>query len=428
MGATDSGSIPVLVEDIGDVLAMVDYENCVFSGVVSAGTPRDRTLYHDPMDKPQRGGLGGKNESRAMVAADAVNRHANRSKVPGVVQEMQKTWGVTQRAMEIDSKSAPGITNLEAESSVRAMEDLKQSHEWTFLSQQVALQDVSVLNDQATPALESQDLTGGASWYADRGGLGQSGSETTIIPTAFRPAAAQNVNVATVNDFDETAQRELLYNARKANHKKVDLVGFVSLAMQLHLDGFMDETQVSDGAYRMRSYNFQGTDPNMAVEVKSYRTSFGKVTYMPSDHLNAHRAMTEFDANGNAVAFTGTASSGSDTITVSSTRGIQPFVRISGTGIPDGAYVTEVVSTTTFKISSNTTQSLSGTTLKLGDEDHALFLQIEHFKKCTGSAGVRDVTLSNNNTGSQGYVGGFISLHCKLPPVQSKVFTGTRAA
>jgi len=73
-------------------------------------------------------------------------------------------------------------------------------------------------------------------------------------------------------------------------------------------------------------------------------------------------------AGADVALAAGATTLGSATVTVTSTAGLQPFMRVSGTGIPAGAYVVSVTNATTFELSApasatTTAQSFSAVAL-----------------------------------------------------------------
>jgi len=107
---------------------------------------------------------------------------------------------------------------------------------------------------------------------------------------------------------------------------------------------------------------------------------------------------------------------------MNTTRGLQPFMRIKGTGIPAGTYIVSVDSATQITISQAATAVGNDVALTVGQFDHALFLEMEYFKKKLNGT-LDDVDLSEDGSGTQGYVKGFYSNFCGLGTPQARVYS-----
>jgi hypothetical protein len=415
--STKAAEIPVLHEEISDEVAMVDYKKTLFSSTIKAGKSPMRSVYSAPADKPPQGRLGGKSETRTIDRSKVSDRHKFRKEIKGVVQEKVEDYGVTDRAEEIDGESAAGIDDLVGDAYVKTLEAYKQGLEMTGLSQQVQDDAAQVMNEKGN--IETQHLTGGASWWADASPLG----DADLVPHAdFRAPAALNVEVTTdlATDVNEKTVKAFIQAKAEAMNNDADSLVFCTYDFQSHFDGFLDEAAVEDGFVHIRSFNFEGGKGMYEFGIKKYRTSFGMCTLRPTQHLNAHRNFGAVDEDGLPRALTASTTNTDATVTVNSTRGLQPFMRIKGAGIPANAYIVEVTNSTTIEISAAATATATGVTLTTGRLDHALFLEMKHFEKRVGRKGIRDVDLTPDQSGKQGYVQGFISYFCALPAVQGK--------
>lgn len=412
MSATTSATLPVLREDLSDEVAMIDYENTLFTSTVRVGKPATHSEYAEVADLPQQGRLGGKAESRAIDRATVQDRFLKRAKIKGIVQEKVEDYGVTDRTKKVENPA--GITDVSAEAYARAVESFKQGIEMTALSQQRQQDDAYVMNEKGD--METQHLTQGASAWCDASPIGDS---DLLVPAAYRPASAQNVLVTALTDFTETSLRSMLQAKRTAAHANVDSMVFCTFDFQTHVDTFFDEKAVDSGKAHIRSFNYDGGAPMFEVGLKGYKTTFGKIMMAPTGHLNATREFGAVDAAGAARSLSVTTTNTSTTVTVDNTRGLQPFMHIKATGIPAGAYIASITNTTTFVISSAATASAT-VTATLGKLDHALFLEMKYFQKKT-NGGVEDVDLSPEGNGDTGFVRSFFSIFCGLPLVQGKV-------
>ncbi len=413
--STQAADIPVLHEEISDEVAMVDYKKTLFSSSIKAGKSPRRSKYSAPADKPPQGRLGGKAETRSIDRTKVSDRHKFRKEIEGIVQEKVEDYGVTDRAEEIDGESAAGISDLVGDAYVKTLEAFKQGLEMTGLSQQVQNEDAYLMNEKGD--FEHQHLTAGASFWADSSPLGDLAPDAT-----YRPPAALNVEVTELADFDETAVRAFIQAKAETMNSDCNSLVFCTYDFQTHFDTFLDEQAVEDGKVALRSFKFDGGKALYEFGIKQYKTSFGLCSLKPTQHLNATRNFGAVDADGLARTLTGATTNGEATVVVNNTRGLQPFMRIKGTNIPAGAYILGVTDATHIEISANATGTASGTTLTLGYLDHALFLEMKYFEKRVGRKGIRDVDMTPDQSGKQGYVQGFFSYFCALPYVQGKVF------
>lgn len=411
-----STTLPVLHEDLSDVVQMVDYEETLMSSTTRAGKPATASKYAETADNPQRGRLGGKGETRSVDRSKVQNRFASRKKIEGIVQEKIEDYGISDRVKQVENPA--GINDAKAEAYTRTVEAFKQGMEMTFLSQQVQNEDAYLLNEKGV--MEHQHLTGGASFWCDQSPLG------SVTPDAlYRPAAALNKEVNALADFDEDALRDLMQAKRAVMNRKCNSLVFCTLDFQTHVDGFFDEKAVADGNVHIRSFRYEGGSPDFEVGLKSYKTSHGKIMLNATQHLNAVRNFGAVDEYGEAVALTCATTNTSTTVNLTpgmTTRGLQPFMRVKGTGIPAGAYIASITDEDTFVLSAAATATGTGVALTFGYLDHALFLEMDYFQKKMGKDGIKDVDLTPDASGEQGYVQGFFSLFCGLPKVQAKVF------
>jgi hypothetical protein len=96
-------------------------------------------------------------------------------------------------------------------------------------------------------------------------------------------------------------------------------------------------------------------------------------------------------------------------------------MRIYGTGIPAGAHIVSITNATTFVISSAATATGSPT-LRLGELDHALFLDMSVLELKINQA-PQSTDLSPDGSGQQGFLDTFTALCNRLPIVHGKINT-----
>jgi len=401
-----SSTVPAIHEDLADEIALLDNENTIFSSTVQSGGSAENSVYSRVADKHLTGRLGGVEEGDSVTRASVSNHFTNRAKIYGAVQQKRETYGVSKRVEKVENTA--GVANEVGESRFRALERYKQGAEITYLSAQLANDNAYAHDDEAR--LGQMHLTMGASGYVESSAQGT--DSTFQVDSNYRPGASQLINVASASAFTETNMRTLLLECRQAKRKNVKLTMFATTDFANHLATFFDSGTLTNTATPIRRFNQDSTDHEITSMLTGYRTAFGSLMVVPTEHLNGVR-----NAGSLAGASTTNASTALD---VTSTAGLQSGMKIGGTGIPAGAYIASITNSTRIVLSAAATAT--GTpTLTLGDYDHALALEMEYFYELLN--GLEEVDLSPDGSGTQGYVEGFFSLFCSMPAVHGKVYT-----
>lgn len=401
-----SSTVPAIHEDLADEIALLDNENTIFSSTVQSGGSAENSVYSRVADKHLTGRLGGVEEGDSVTRASVSNHFTNRAKIYGAVQQKRETYGVSKRVEKVENTA--GVANEVGESRFRALERYKQGVEITYLSAQVAKDTASAHDDEGR--LGSMHLTMGASGYVENAAQGT--SSTFQVDSNYRPASSQIINVASASAFTETNMRTLLLECRQAKRKNVKLTLFATTDFANHLATFFDSGTLTNTSTPIRRFNQDSTDHEISSMLTGYRTAFGSLMVVPTEHLNGVR---------NAGSLAGASTTNTSTnVDVTSTAGLQSGMKIGGTGIPAGAYIASITNSTRFVLSSAATATGSPT-LTLGDFDHALALEMEYFYELLN--GLEEVDLSPDGSGTQGYVEGFFSLFCSMPAVHGKVET-----
>lgn len=401
-----SSTVPAIHEDLADEIALLDNENTIFSSTVQSGGKAENSVYSRVADKHLTGRLGGVEEGDSVTRASVSNHFTNRAKIYGAVQQKRETYGVSKRVEKVENTA--GVANEVGESRFRALERYKQGAEITYLSAQLANDNAYAHDDEAR--LGQMHLTMGASGYVESSAQGT--DSTFQVDSNYRPGASQLINVASASAFTETNMRTLLLECRQAKRKNVKLTMFATTDFANHLATFFDSGTLTNTATPIRRFNQDSTDHEITSMLTGYRTAFGSLMVVPTEHLNGVR-----NAGSLAGASTTNASTALD---VTSTAGLQSGMKIGGTGIPAGAYIASITNSTRIVLSAAATAT--GTpTLTLGDYDHALALEMEYFYELLN--GLEEVDLSPDGSGTQGYVEGFFSLFCSMPAVHGKVYT-----
>jgi hypothetical protein len=401
-----SSTVPAIHEDLADELALLDNENTIFSSTIQSGGSAENSVYSRVADKHLTGRLGGVEEGDSVTRASVSNHFTNRAKIYGAVQQKRETYGVSKRVEKVENTA--GVANEVGESRFRALERYKQGVEITYLSAQVAKDTASAHDDEGR--LGSMHLTMGASGYVENAAQGT--SSTFQVDSNYRPASSQIINVASASAFTETNMRTLLLECRQAKRKNVKLTMFATTDFANHLATFFDSGTVTNTSTPIRRFNQDSTDHEISSMLTGYRTAFGSLMVVPTEHLNGVR---------NAGSLAGASTTNTSTnVDVTSTVGLQSGMKFAGTGIPAGSYIASITNSTRF-VSSAAATATGTPTLTLGDFDHALALEMEYFYELLN--GLEEVDLSPDGSGTQGYVEGFFSLFCSMPAVHGKVYT-----
>lgn len=401
-----SSTVTAIHEDLADEIALLDNENTIFSSTVQSGGKAENSVYSRVADKHLTGRLGGVEEGDSVTRADVANHFTNRKKIAGAVQQKRETYGVSKRVEKVENTA--GVANEVGESRFRALERYKQGLELTYLSAQVANDNAYAYDDENR--LGQMHLSMGASAYVESSAQGT--DSQFQVDSNYRPSSSQLINVASASAFTETNMRTLLLECRQAKRKNVKLTAFATTDFANHLATFFDSGSTSGSVTPIRRFNQDSSDHEISAMLTGYRTAFGSLMVVPTEHLNGVR---------NAGSLSGASTTNTNTtVTVTSTVGLQQGMKIGGTGIPAGAYIASITNATTFVLSAAATATGSPT-LTLGDQDHMLALEMEYFYELLN--GLEEVDLSADGSGTQGYVEGFFSLFCSMPAVHGKVYT-----
>ena len=401
-----SSTVPAIHEDLADEIALLDNENTLFSSTVQSGGMAENSVYSKVADKQLTGRLGGVKEGDSVTRSTVANHFTNRAKIYGCVQQKREDYGVSKRVEKVENTA--GVANEVGEARFRALERYKQGVELTYLSAQVAKDTASAYDNESR--LGSMHLSMGASAYVESSAQGT--SATFQVDSTYRPASTQLISVASASAFTETNMRTLLLKCRQAKRRNVKLTAFATTDMANNLASFFDAGSTSGSVTPIRRFNQDSSDHEITAMLSGYKTAFGSLMVVPTEHLNGVR-------NAGSLAGASTTNT-STTLTVTSTAGLQSGMKIGGTGIPAGAYISSITNSTTLVLSAAATAT--GTpTLTLGDQDHLLALEMEYFYELLN--GLEEVDLSQDGSGTQGYVEGFFSLFCSMPAVHGKVYT-----
>ena len=389
-------TLPVNHEDLSDELVLLNPDEMAFTSMVRKGSAPENVEFSTPADIRLSGGLNGVKDHETVDRTAITNQHVNRERLRGTVQHFRRTHGESIVAQSVLNPA--GVGDVFLDGRMKAMTQMKEDMEFTFLSQQDC--------QMGTTALEFQ--TRGASMAIDDGAQPNS---SYAVASSYRPVAAQNIDVAAVSSVTEANIRSLLQACRSAKKGPVKLTGFCSLDMATRFDDYFTEASTSGSVTPVRRFNSNGATGTYEIGITRYKTRFGYVDIVPTTYLNAVRS-------AGSLAGAGTTNTNT-TVTVTSTTGLRPFMRVFGTGIPAGAYIASVTNSTAFVISAAATATGSPT-LTLGENDHALFLDMEFFEMKT-SLVPSGPELPEDGGGKDGFVQAIAALHCTYPGVHGKI-------
>lgn len=400
-----SSTVPALHEQLADEIALLNNENTVFSSTVQSGGKAENSDYSRVADEMLTGRLGGVSEGAAVNRSNVTNQFTNRKRIWGIVQQKRENWGVSRRAQKVENPA--GISNLEGEARYRALTRYKLGKELTYLSGQTQSDTASFYNEEGTLVTSDRLTQGAAAWVSN---AAQNTSATYQVDALYRPPSAQIVNISSVSSFTETNLRTIISSCRKSKRENVKLTCFASVDFCDQLATFFDAGSTANSTTPIRRFNQDGTSGEITSKLTGYTTHHGTMMVVPTQLLNGVQ---------NAGSLAGFAGTSTATVTVTSTAGLQSGMKITGTNIAAGTYISSITNATTMVLNQATTGAPSN--VVLGDTDMALFLEMGYFYEMLN--GIEEVDMSPDGSGAQGYLEEFFSLFCAMPVVHAKVGT-----
>lgn len=398
MARANVDTVPINHEDLSDELVLLDADDMVFWSTVRKGPPVKNVVSQVPVDKRLAGRLGGLADGEDVDRSAVENYQANRDDLHTVVQHFRETHGVT--SLQARTMDPAGISDAFADGRVKAMVRLKEDMELTCLSQQE--------NAKGTTSVDYQ--TRGASMWIDDTAQPIS---AYAVPSAYRPAANQIVSVASVAAVTETQLRTMIKLLRAAGKSAATLSAFCTLDYGAQIDNFFTEASTSGSVTPVRSFNYNGKEKSYEIGITRYKTRFGFLDVIPTTYLNG--------VQSNASTAGAATTNLSTTVSFTSTTGMLPGMKLSGTGIPAGAYIASITNATDVVISAAATATGSPT-LTLGETDHCLFLDMEFFVARMNMA-PEGYELPITGGGRDGAVEAMMALTCTYPAVHGKHYT-----
>jgi hypothetical protein len=401
---------PVLHEDLSDAMTVIDVADKPFTTMVRKGKKPEDTIFFDPVDKEQDARLGGVPDGTAINRSATANPAANRGKIGGRIQVFQRDLGVGFIVQTVSNPA--GVTDEYNNGVMMKLSECKGDMELTFLSDQESADSASA----TTP-----DLTRGVGRWVESGAPVDTAA---TIPSAFRTPSAQIVTVNGSAAFSKAQLNTLIRNSHtRSGGKMVKLNGFLTPALLERVQGFFQEFTPTSTELPLARYSQDGASDTVKHAVTRYITAFGQVDMLPSQYLGGIRSYT--GASGVTAAITNT----NTTVTLGAAftdsvgnPGIQVGMRVYGTGIPAGAYVASVTSSTVFVLSAAATATNGTATLYFGEIQHGHFLDMQYFQ-LRPSLPPGHSPLPDDGRGKQGYIRAIAGLQCTNPTVHARVTT-----
>jgi autotransporter-associated beta strand protein len=103
-------------------------------------------------------------------------------------------------------------------------------------------------------------------------------------------------------------------------------------------------------------------------------------------------------AGADVALAAGVTTVGGTTVTVTSTAGLQPFMRVTGTGIPAGAYVVSVTNPTTFELSVAATEANTGLAISAVALNKSITPWLVAHNYTNGSGPISETDMGNSLT------------------------------
>lgn len=403
----------VVHEDLSDVLTVIDTAEKPFTTMVRKGRKPENTIFFDPTDKLQDARLGGVPDGSSITKTSTADPAANRGKIGGRIQVFQRDLGVGFVAMSVSNPA--GVSDEYANGVTNKLTEVKGDMELTFLSDQES-RDAS--------GSSTADLTRGVgSWINSSAPV----DSAATVPSTHRTPSAQIISVNGSSSITEANLRTILKSCFEQRKMPVTLTGFVTPSALDRVQSFFTEFTPSSTELPIRRFNQGGSGSTVTHAVTVYKTPFGQMQLMPSLYLGGVRSYT--GTSGLAASTT----NADATVTLSAAftdfkgnPGLVPGMKVYGTGIPSGAYVLSVTSSTVFELSATATASGSPT-IYFGEIQHGHFLDMSFFQLRPTLAPGHTELANDDGSGKHGYIRAIAGLTCTNPSAQAKIVTRATA-
>ncbi len=403
-------------EDLSDAMTVIDVADKPFTTMVKKGKKPENTIFFDPIDKLQDARLGGVVDGSAIDRTSTANPAANRGKIGARIQVFERDLGVGFIALSVSNPA--GVNDEYANGVVNKLSETKGDMELTFLSDQESRDSGS------SGGTTVSDLTRGVGMLVNSAAPIDTPAD---VPAAFRTPSAQIVTVNSANVFTKAQLNTILQNSHTySGGRMVKLNGFVTPTLLNRTQSFFEKFEPSSTELPLARYTQDGSGDTIKHAVTRYINAFGQVDLMPSQYMGGIRSYTGTAGLASTTTNTSTTVTlGAPFLDFKGKPGIQVGMKVYGTGIPAGAYVASVTSSTVFVLSAAATAT--GTpTLYFGEIQHGHFLDMQYFQlRPTLTPGHTEMPV--DGSGKHGFVRAIAGLTCTNPTVHARVTTRASA-
>jgi len=416
MGALTEPNVPVKHEDMGDALTSIDYAKKAFTTMVNKGPKPKDTIFFDTIDKEDEPTLGGVSDGAKIDRDNLEDPAANHGKIGGRIQVHERTLGVGFITMSVTDPA--GVPDWYAKGVVKKLSECKGDMELTYLSEQES-RDSTTLG-----GIQLSDLTRGVGGYVSNDAPIDTAA---AIPSGYRTPAAQIKAISGVGAFKKSDLDALLLGAHVQNGNENGMLnGFVTAEMLQRIQTFFTEFKATDGEVPIARYNQDGASETIKHAVTRYINAFNQVDFLSSGYLNGVRRYTGTSGRAGAVASGSTAAALTDDFTDKKGKpGLQVGMKVYGTGIPAGCYITAInANKKGFTLSA--AASADCTLFYFGAIQHGHILDMRYWE-LRPSLTPGHTNLSDDGAGKHGFIRGIAGLRCKNPLPQSTILTKAAA-
>ncbi|MHB1083132.1 MAG: SU10 major capsid protein [Prosthecobacter sp.] len=409
-------NVPVKHEDLGDALVSIDPAKKPFTTMVPKGPKPKDTIFFDTIDKEDTARMGGVSDGSAIDLTTVEDPSANHGKIGGRIQVHQRTLGVGFITLSVTDPA--GVPDWYVRGVVKKLSEVKGDMELTYQSSQESRDSTTV------GGVVLSDLTRGVGGYVNDAAPVDGAA---AIPAAYRTPSAQIQNIAGVSGFKKSDLDALVMGVHvQAGGEMVTLNGFSTPEMVARIQSFFTEFKAVDGEVPLSRYTHDGESETVKNRVTRYENSWGSVDIVSSLYLGGIRGYT--GSAGQAGSLLNTATTGALTtafLDAQGKPGLQVGMRVYGTGIPAGAYITAInANGQGFTISAAATADC--TLFYFGEIVHMNLLDMKYWEqRPTLPPGHTELPM--NGSGKNGFIRAIAGLRCTNPLRQARVITKASA-
>lgn len=404
----------VVHEDLSDAMTVIDVADKPFTTMVKKGKKPENTIFFDPIDKQQDARLGGVVDGSAIDRTNTANPAANRGKIGARIQVFERDLGVGFIALSVSNPA--GVTDEYMNGVTNKLSECKGDMELTFLSDQES-------RDAASTT--TSDLTRGVGRWLESGAPVDTAAD---VPSAYRTPSAQIITVNGATAFTRAQLDTLLLNSHtRSGGKMVKLNGFLTPTLLQRVQSFFEKFEPASSELPLARYTQDGSSDTIKHAVTRYVNAFGQVDMMPSQYMGGIRSYTGSAGLAATTTNTSTAAALSTAfLDFKGKPGLQVGMRVYGTGIAAGTYITAVNSNGTGFTLSDAATATGTPTLYFGEIMHGHFLDMQYFQlRPTLTPGHTELPI--DGSGKHGFIRAIAGLTCTNPTVHARVTTRASA-